>query len=61
MPITPRTGSSFHAETQKDLVGAGRYERSDGPATHRNGYRECDLETRLGTVELKIPKLRRGS
>jgi len=43
------------------LVGAGRYERSDGRATHRNGYRERDLETRLGTLELKIPKLRRGS
>lgn len=43
------------------LVGAGRYERSDGRATHRNGYRERELETRLGTLELKIPKLRRGS
>ena len=43
------------------VVGAGRYERSDGRATHRNGYRERDLETRLGTLELKIPKLRRGS
>ena len=43
------------------LIGAGRYERSDGRTTHRNGYRERDLETRLGTLELKIPKLRRGS
>jgi transposase-like protein len=42
-------------------IGAGRYERSDGRTTHRNGYRERDLETRLGTLELKIPKLRRGS
>jgi putative transposase len=48
----------FEAE---GLVGAGRYERSDERATHRNGYRERDLETRLGTLELKIPKLRRGS
>ena len=43
------------------LIGAGHYERSDGRTTHRNGYRERDLETRLGTIELKIPKLRRGS
>jgi putative transposase len=43
------------------LIGAGRYERSDGRTTHRNGYRERELETRLGTLELKIPKLRRGS
>jgi transposase-like protein len=42
-------------------IGAGRYERSDARTTHRNGYRERDLETRLGTLELKIPKLRRGS
>jgi putative transposase len=42
-------------------IGAGRYERSDERATHRNGYRERDLETRLGALELKIPKLRRGS
>jgi putative transposase len=43
------------------VIGAGRYERSDGRTTHRNGYRERDLETRLGTLELRIPKLRRGS
>jgi transposase-like protein len=42
-------------------IGAGRYERSDGRTTHRNGYRDRDLETRLGRLELKIPKLRRGS
>jgi len=42
-------------------IGAGRYERSGERTTHRNGYRERDLETRLGTLELKIPKLRRGS
>ncbi len=42
-------------------IGAGRYERSDGRTTHRNGYRDRDLETRLGRLELRIPKLRRGS
>jgi len=43
------------------LIGAERYERTDGRTTHRNGYRDRELETRLGTLELKIPKLRRGS
>jgi len=43
------------------LIGAGRHERSDERATYRNGYRDRDLDTRLGTLELRIPKLRQGS
>jgi transposase-like protein len=43
------------------LVGAGRHERSDERTTYRNGHRERSLETRLGTLDLKIPKLRQGS
>ncbi|MEQ9587264.1 MAG: IS256 family transposase [Parvibaculaceae bacterium] len=41
--------------------GAGRHERSEGRVNQRNGYRERTLETRLGTMELRIPKLRTGS
>jgi putative transposase len=36
-------------------------DRSPDRINHRNGYRERDWETRAGTVELRIPKLRRGS
>jgi transposase-like protein len=43
------------------LTGAGHGERSADRINHRNGYRERDWETRAGTVELRIPKLRRGS
>ena len=43
------------------LCGAGHGERSVDRRNQRNGYRERDWETRAGTVELRIPKLRRGS
>ena len=43
------------------LVGAGRHERSGERTTWRNGYRDRSLDTRLGTLNLKIPKLRTGA
>ena len=43
-------------------IGAERGERRpDDRMTHRNGYRAREWQTRAGTVELQIPKLRRGS
>ena len=42
-------------------IGAARYERNDERTTQRNGYRERAFDTRLGTLDLKIPKLRKGS
>ena len=44
-----------------ELVGAERYERTETRKTYRNGYRVRPWETRLGSIELKIPKLRKGS
>ena len=43
------------------VIGAGRFERSSDRQTWRNGYRDRTLETRLGPLNLKIPKLRTGS
>ncbi len=43
------------------LTGASHGEKTPDRLVQRNGYRERDWETRAGTVELRIPKLRKGS
>lgn len=43
------------------VCGAGYRERSDGRVNSRNGYRARNWDTRAGTVELAIPKLRTGT
>ena len=43
------------------LIGAGRYERPGERLNWRNGFRDRTLETRLGALRLRIPKLRQGS
>lgn len=43
------------------VTGEAHGEKSIVRLVQRNGYRDRDWEARAGTVELRIPKLRRGS
>ena len=56
--------SVFNAVLQAEAseqVGADLYERTDERLTYRNGYRERQFKTRVGSLELLIPKLRNGT
>ena len=44
-----------------ERIGAGRYERSEDRITERNGSRPRLVTTQAGDVQLRIPKLRKGS
>ena len=44
-----------------EQIGATHGERSETRLTRRNGYRPRRWDTRVGTIELEIPKLREGS
>jgi putative transposase len=45
----------------ESLTGAGYGEKSAETLVQRNGFRDRDSKTRAGTIELRIPKLRKGS
>ncbi len=43
------------------LCGAGYGERSSERVNRRNGYRKRELDTRVRTIPLAVPKLREGT
>ena len=55
------TAQRLMALEVEGLTGAAPGERNPERINQRNGYRDRTWETRAGTVELRIPKLRKGS
>ena len=55
----PLPGTDGEMEVEQH-VGASRHERSPGRTGQRNGYRQRNWDTRVGTVELKVPRVREG-
>jgi len=47
-------------EDATQQIGAARYEQTETRTTQRNGFRERSLDTRVGELNLQIPKLRQG-
>ncbi|MEB3237187.1 MAG: transposase, partial [Candidatus Sericytochromatia bacterium] len=43
------------------LAGAALHEQTDERKAHRNGYRDRAWDTRVGTLDLRIPRLRNGT
>jgi transposase-like protein len=61
-----REGVRVLAEAVMELeveqhLGAARHERSPERTGQRNGYRERGWDTRVGSVELRVPRVRDGS
>jgi transposase-like protein len=61
-----REGVRVLAEAVMDLeveqhLGAGRHERTPQRAGQRNGFRERAWDTRVGTIALRVPRVRDGS
>lgn len=52
-----KTGLQLEVEQK---IGAGKYECTASRTTQRNGYRDRELKTRVGDLNLRIPKLRQG-
>jgi len=45
----------------EEKIGAEKHERTPERSNHRNGYHQRNWETPVGEIDLRIPKLRKGS
>ena len=47
-------------EQSSEQLGAAPYERTEQRTAYRNGFRERELTTRIGTITLRVPRHRNG-
>ena len=47
-------------EQRTEQLQADPHERTEQRQGRRNGYYERELTTRVGTIELKVPRIRNG-
>ena len=59
--MTSRFLQNLLGEEFINHLGAGRYERSEERRGYRNGYYSRQLKTRVGCIELKVPRDRDGT
>jgi transposase-like protein len=59
--ILERTLQALIEAEAAGVVGAQPHERTESRVGHRNGHRPRTVDTRVGRLELGIPKLRQGS
>ena len=60
VPLMESILNQFLEAQATEVVGASKYERSEGRTCYRNGSRERTLKTRIGTLMLDVPRLRGG-
>src|SRR5690625_3560841 len=53
--------NQVHHEQVSEQLKAAPCERTDEREGYRNGYRDREMKTRVGTLELRIPRVRNGS
>ena len=58
--ILERALRGFMEADIEQRVGAPRYERGEGRVDHRNGTRTRRFDTRMGSLDLEVPRLRSG-
>ena len=59
--LVEQTVNAILSEEADAVCGARYGERSADRSNQRNGYRDRRWDTRAGTIDLKLPKLREGS